>query len=222
MTTALAPPSVIHTKVDELRTLAELVDSLGGIPLQRIRLKPMPGTATETDLLSENCCELVDGVIVERGVGYFESRLGTVLLVLIENWLATNNIGYCNGEGALTRMRLGNVRVPDVSFVRWDRVGNQVPRDPICDVGPNLAVEILSHTNTKAEIDRKRTEYFDAGVELVWIVDPVKRIVEAWTTPRDCHLFGVADTLDGAGVLPGFAVSIKEWFERADRRPSQP
>jgi Uma2 family endonuclease len=226
MSTAVeeAPPLPIEPSIRQSQgtdpgwTVADLVESLGGIPLHRIRLVPPPGTATEEDVLSLKACELVSGVIVERAMGYFESRLGAVLLYLVEHWLTSNNIGYCNGEGALTRMRLGNVRIPDLSFIRWDRAGDEVPKDPICGISPNLAVEILSPSNTKAEIDRKRDEYFETGVELVWIVDPVRQIIEVWSTSRDCHLIGMTDVLDGGTVLPGLSISVAEWFERARRR----
>lgn len=205
------------------RSLADLVDSLGGIPLERIRATPMVGTATEEDLLKERGCELIDGVLVEKAMGFFEGRLALILAVLIENWLTNNNIGFVNGEGAYTRLRTGLVRIPDLSFYRWDRVGaGGVPKDAICELCPNLAVEVISRTNTKAEIERKRDEYFEAGADTVWIVDPVRQIVEVWRTARDCHLVGISDSLDGGTVLPGFVLSVREWFERASPTPPQP
>src|SRR4051812_30464578 len=158
MSTAIEADAAVLTE-----TMADLVHRLGDIPLERIRLHPSPGTATEDDLLAacKPSCELVDGVLVEKAMGYFERRLALILAVFIEEWLKHNPIGYCNGEGALTRLQFGLVRIPDVSFVRWDRVGDEsVPRDPICGISPNLAVEVISRKNTAAEIQRKRGEYF--------------------------------------------------------------
>ena len=224
MSTAVEAPPPIKPSVrtsrlaDPFWTVADLVESLGGIPLHRIRLVPPPGTATEEDVLNQKACELVSGVIVERAMGYFESRLAVILLYLIEDWLTSSKLGYCNGEGALTRLEPGNIRMPDVSFVRWERVGGMVPREPICGVSPNLAVEILSRSNTRNEIDRKRAEYFNAGVELVWIVDPLKQVIEVWTTPKDCHLVGPEDVLNGEAVLPGFRLSVRDWFARAGQQ----
>jgi Uma2 family endonuclease len=206
-------------------TLADLVHRLGDIPLERIRMHPAPGTATEDDVIAvpRPHCELVEGVLVERAMGYFESRLATILVVYLENWLAANNIGYCNGDGALTRLQFGLVRVPDVSFVRWERTKDRtVPRDPICGISPNLAVEILSRSNTHREIERKRQEYFDSAVELVWIADPDTKSVEVWSTARDCKIRTVDDDLDGGQVLPGFQLSIREWFQRAEGVPLKP
>ena len=162
-------------------------------------------------------CELVDGTIVEKAVGYFEGRLAFILGVILEEWLKQNPIGYCNGEGAYTRLQYGLVRVPDLSFVRWDRVGDRtVPRDPICGISPNLAVEVISSGNTRKEIDRKRRERFKSKVELVWIADPATRSVEVWTSQKDCRILEESDELDGGGVLPGFRLKIADWFLRAE------
>jgi Uma2 family endonuclease len=220
MSTVLESPTIgsNRSQTVRFRTVADLVQSLGDIAPERIRMIPTPGTATEDDLLQDRGCELIDGVLVEKAMGFFEGRLGSILLHLIETWLESHDIGFCNGEGAYTRMSEGNVRVPDVSFFRWEKVEGKVPRDPVCDVAPNLAVEVLSRTNTKAEIDKKREQLFGSGVELMWVVDPIKETVEVWSSVRDCHIAGINDVLDGGQVLPGFEVSIKDWFERASGR----
>ncbi|MDX1968525.1 MAG: Uma2 family endonuclease [Planctomycetaceae bacterium] len=200
-------------------TLADLVQRLGDVPLTRIRLQPPPGTATEEDVLraGKPWCELIDGVLVERAMRYFEGRLATVLAFFLERWLTTNDLGYVNGEGALTRLEYGNVRVPDVSFVNWNRVADhRVPQDPICGVSPNLAVAVLSKTNTHREIERKRQEYFEAGVDLVWIIEPELVTVEVWTSAKECRILDRHDVLDGGAVLPGFRLPIHELFDRAE------
>ena len=67
----------------------------------------------------------------------------------------------------------GLVRIPDVAFTSWERLpGRRVPPEPIPELAPDLAVEVLSQSNTEAEMTRKRGEYFAAGVRLVWLVDP--------------------------------------------------
>lgn len=211
--------------VAEHETLADLVQRLGDVPLARIRLQPPPGTATEDDVLraGKPWCELIDGVLVEKAMGYFEGRLAFMLGVFIEEWLKLNPIGYAHGEGALTRLEYGNVRVPDVSFVNWNRVADhRVPRDPICGVSPNLAVEVLSKTNTHREIERKRQEYFEAGVDLVWIIEPELVTVEVWTSAKECRILDRHDVLDGGAVLPGFRLPIQEWFDRAEGISSRP
>lgn len=218
MSTTLLDPPLEVAASHSTETLADLVHRLGDVPLSRIRLHPAPGTATEVDVVTSPRPEpeLVDGVLVDRAMGFFESRLGLILAVFLEQWLTHNPIGFCNGDGALTRMEFGNVRVPDVSFTRWERTKNHlVPRDPICGIAPNLAVEVLSRANTHREIERKRQEYFDAGVELVWIVEPELMTVEVWSSAKECRILDRNDTLDGGTVLPGFQLPIQMWFDRA-------
>lgn len=218
-----APPSPVSSYDESpvsLRTLEDLMGELGRIPLSRVRLSPLIGQATEADLFHVNGkhCELVDGVIVERSFDFWASRVATTLLTLGDSWMMTNPIGFGVSGGVQIRLREGLVRTPSACFVHWDRIGSKrIPRDPIATVIPNFVLEMVGHFNTSDEMARKRDEYFAAGVELVWIVHPRQEIVEVWTTSRDCHIAGIDDTLDGGTVLPGFTVSIREWFQRAKR-----
>jgi Uma2 family endonuclease len=95
----------------------------------------------------------------------------------------------------------------------------ELPDEAIASLAPDLAVEILSPSNTEREIQQKVQEYFQAGGKLVWIVDPDARTVEVYTRPRRSVVLTEDDTLDGRKVLPGFSLSIRKWFARASRRP---
>lgn len=219
MSAVIDEPLVSQNPLLAFKSLEELVRQLGDIPLSRIRLHPPIGTATEADLMEtpKPFCELIDGTLVEKAMGFFESRIGSVLVFFIDQWLLKNDIGFVIGDGGLVRMESGNVRVPDVLFIRWDRVGeHRVPKDPISSVVPNLAVEVLSRTNTRKEIERKRQQYFDSGVELVWIIEPELKTVEVWNSPQDCHIANHTEFLSGEEVLPGFRLSIEELFDRAE------
>src|SRR5947209_6381702 len=77
------------------------------------------------------------------------------------------------------------VRMPDVSFVRWEQFPNREVTDvPIPDLYPDLAIEVLSPSNTKREMKRKRKEYFAAGTRLVWELNPKTRTVDVYTVPE--------------------------------------
>src|SRR5262249_4619110 len=89
-----------------------------------------------------------------------------------------------------------------------------VPSEPMPDLAPNLAVEVLSKNNTKEEMERKLKEYFLTGVELVWFVDPVKRRVQVYTSPDESRVLGEGDELDGGDVLPGFKLRLRKLFAR--------
>ena len=208
----------------EIKTLADLMRRLGGIPLERIWFHPAPGTATENDVITaelrENrLCELVDGTLVEKAMGFEESRLASMLSYLLISYLEKNDLGICVGADGMTRIAPGLVRIPDLSFISWDNLpGRESPREPIPDLAPDLAVEVLSETNTKAEMTRKVREYFEAGVILVWLIDPRKRAARVFSTIEKSVLVREDQVLDGGAVLPGFVVPLADLLDRG-RRP---
>ena len=104
------------------------------------------------------------------------------------------------------------VLVPDVAFVRWERLpGRERPRG-YCPVPPDLAVEVRSPTDRPGEIARKLDLYRRAGVPLVWWVDPMRRTVAVYRDGLLAGEFGEGDELDGGDVLPGFRVAVAEIF----------
>jgi len=214
MTSTLAPPAPIVT-------IADLLDRLGGIEPGRVRFNPIPGTATEKDVLliesQENrLFELVDGALVEKVMGYRESVLAVVLATALQTFVAARKRGLVSGPDGMMRLFPGLVRIPDVAFVSRERLPNGIPKDPIPDLVPDLAVEILSESNTPREMARKRGEYFDAGVRLVWFVDPDSRTVVVYTGPEQSRVLTEDQTLDGDPVLPGFSLVLKTLFAELD------
>lgn len=204
------------------RTLADLVHRLGDVPLDRIRMHPLPGTATEADVIEASQAddvtyELVDGVLVGKPMAFFESRIAAVLIRILGNYLVQRRIGTVFAPDAQMRLRRGLVRSPDVAFFSAARFpSGRVPQSPIPDVTPDLAVEVLSVSNTRREIDRKRREFFRSGTRMMWIVDPRARTVQVFTSPRSPQTLTEDDLLDGGDVLPGFSVSIRDVFTEAE------
>lgn len=206
-------------------SLADLLEELGGITPSRIRIRPPIGTATEQDVIDihdrENrLFELIDGVLVEKPMGNYESRVAVILGYFLESFLGQNNVGFTLGADCLLRITTGLVRMPDVAFFRWERVPNRrIPLEPIADLVPNLAVEVLSASNTRREMERKLREYFAAGVELVWYIDPPTRTARVWTSLDDSVEIDADGTLDGGTVLPGFRLTMRDLFARAENGP---
>jgi Uma2 family endonuclease len=208
-------------------TFAELMEQLGGIPLERIRMQPPPGTATEKDLLDAEraprklLCELIDGVLVEKVMGTKEAMLASFLGHLLWEFVDERDLGTVLGADGMLRLFPGQVRIPDVSFISWGNwPGRHVSDDPIAEVVPDLAVEVLSPKNTPKEMERKLRDYFKAGTRLVWLLYPKTQTAEVYTSPDDKRRVGKNQSLDGGEVLPGFRVALRRIFTRTAPRPS--
>ncbi|HKI17849.1 MAG TPA: Uma2 family endonuclease [Isosphaeraceae bacterium] len=203
-------------------TIADLLKRLGNIPANRVRLHPTPGTATEKDLLEvldhENRpCELVDGTLVEKPMGYEESVIALEIGTFLNNFVLPRNLGIVSGESGTVRLFPGLVRIPDVAFASWNCFPDRKePKTPIPHIAPDLAVEVLSRSNTKPEMERKLGEYFKAGVKLVWLVDPKTKTVRVYTAVDQFVRLNEDQTLDGGDVLPGFSVPIAKLFRRRE------
>lgn len=214
MTPTVSPP---------INTLADLLDRLGNVPLHRIRFRPPPGSATIQDVIDierheGKLCELIEGVLVEKTVGYRESRLAVFLGHLLNVFVLPRNLGIVTGPDGTVELMPYLVRIPDIAFTDWDRLpGRRGPTSPVPRLVPNLAVEVLSRSNTPGEMAAKRRDYFAAGVAIVWEIDPDTRTVEVYTSPTQSTTLTPADTLDGGVALPGFALPVQELFAELDR-----
>jgi Uma2 family endonuclease len=216
--------TVIEAPPEVLRTMADLPERLGGIPPDRVRISPAPGTATEKDILEilareGRICELVDGVLVEKPMGLRESLLAIALGAILRDHVVPRNLGIVTGADGTMRLFPGLVRIPDVAFASWARIpGGRVPEEPIPDLVPDLAVEIVSEPNTRREMELKRSEYFQAGVRLVWMIDPRARTAVVFTSPQQSTDLAETKMLEGGDVLPGFSLRLADFFGELDRR----
>jgi len=208
-----------------IQNVADLLHALGDIPPQRVLMNPPPGTATEADLLrkveAEDClCELVEGTLVEKPVGYREAILAMAIGRVLGNFVVPQKLGVVSGPDSTLRIRKGIVRLPDVAYVSYARLpGGKVPQESVPLLSPDLAVEVLSPSNTKREMARKRREYFEGGTKLVWEFDVDRRTVDVYDSPEaPPRTLGEADTLDGGEVLPGFSMSLRELFAELDQQ----
>ena len=82
----------------------------------------------------------------------------------------------------------------------------RVPRTEGWDVVPDLAVEVISESNTANAVAIKIEEYFQAGVRVVWVVLPVTKKVYVYESPTQVRILQVGDMLEGGDLLPGFQV----------------
>ena len=202
-------------------TVADLVELFGPMPAGRIRTNPAPGTATEQDVIDvevreSRLCELVDGVLVEKTVGYYESYLAVQLGYFLAGFVRRHRLGVVAGEAGMMRLSAGLVRIPDVSFVSWSQLpGRRVPRVPIADLAPDLAVEVISPSNTTREMERKLQDFLAAGVQLVWYVYPEPQEIHVYTAERQ-DVLTIDQELSGGDVLPGFVLPLRQLFEESE------
>jgi Uma2 family endonuclease len=165
----------------------------------------------------EALCELVDGVLVEKPMGAFESRLAMILGFYLESYLDRHPLGFTLGESGPMRTVAAQVRMPDVGYAAWDKLPDrEFPK--VIPVAPDLAIEVLSESNTRREMARKLAEYFAAGTRLVWYIDPPTRTAQVFTAVDQCTTIGESDVLDGRDVLPGLSIRLSEVFDKAHGR----
>ncbi len=105
------------------------------------------------------------------------------------------------------------IRIPDVSFIDWRHFpARRVPPLAMFTSGPDLAVEVLSPSNTAREMADKLRDYFGAGVRLVWYVDPRDRSVRVYAAVDQVTTLRAGDNLTGDPVLPGFVLPLADLF----------
>jgi Uma2 family endonuclease len=144
---------------------------------------------------------------------YYESYIAATLIRLLGNFVVAHDLGIVAGADGMMRLAPGLVRIPDVSFVSWEKLtGRRLPRQAIPDLVPDLAVEVLSEGNTPREMARKLDEYFSLGVRLVWLVNPMTESTEVYTSRHQSAVLDKSATLEGGVILPGFTLSLSALF----------
>lgn len=206
-----APPQVVWDAV-------QLAERFGPIPLNRICTDPLPGLGTEDDVIrfcehEDRLFELVEGVLVEKSIGTCESMLAVEIAAQLRNYVKPRKLGTVLDEGGLLRLAPGLVRIPDTAFLSIERFPRgRFPAGAIASLAPDIAVEVLSQSNTRKEMSAKLHDYFAAGAGLVWYVDPERRTVQVFTSEADSRVLTERDALDGGDVLPGFELNLHELF----------
>lgn len=210
----IASPSLPAT----IESVGDLLARLGGISPFRVRSSPAPGSATVEDVVTikvreSRLFELINGTLVEKAMGYRESVLALAIASALRAFVVPRKLGLVSGPDGMMQLLPGLVRIPDVAFVSRERLpGGHMPEEPVPALVPDLAIEILSPTNTEQEMLQKRRDFFAAGVRLVWIFNPDLSTVDQYVQPNQATTLREGQTLDGGAVLPGFSVSLSDLF----------
>jgi Uma2 family endonuclease len=181
-------------------------------------IQPMlPGTLMTADELShlhlpDKRTELVKGVLVVREpAGYRHGAVTMNLAGALHTFVRPRNLGRV--LAAETGFKLfsdpDTVRAPDVAFIRADRIPDPPPGG-FPAMAPDLAVEVLSPDDRPGEVLQKVADWLDAGVRLVWVVDPVRHVARVYRPDGTESLLSAGDALDGEDVVPGFSCGLAE------------
>jgi Uma2 family endonuclease len=173
-------------------------------------------TVEEFETMSlEGLWELIDGELVsvtpasERS-GSTASTVGGLLFQHIR----AHRLG--RGYGAETGFVLfqdrQTVLAPDVAFVSAERLPAEEDRDRFARLAPDFVVEVLSPSDRMGDALKKVALYLEAGVRLVWLVDPRKKTVTVFRPDAAPETFAGTMTIDGGDVLPGFSIPVAELF----------
>jgi Uma2 family endonuclease len=202
-------------------SLADLQRHLGGIPLDRVRLFPSPGYATEEHLVQiaeheGRLYELYEGVLVEKPRGRRESLVAERARGALAGFVRPQGLGEVLGPHTLLRIGRGTVARPDAAVVGRDR-GSPATADrgTARPVVPDLVLEVRTPAHTEQELATKRNRYFAAGVRAVWIVDPSRRHAVSQETSSPAAEIPGDGLLDGGDLLPGFRLSLEMLFAPA-------
>lgn len=168
--------------------------------------------------------ELVRGQLrVTEPASGRHGAVGGVLFGALYAFVEERGLGVCfvDNTGFALPGLPATVRAPDVSFVHADHLPSEGLGTGFLPLAPDLAVEILSPSDSASVLGDKLADYFAAGTQLVWVVDLDRRTVAVHAAGAPVRWLGEGDTLDGGAVLPGFAVPIVRLFARlAPRRDS--
>ena len=118
--------------------------------------------------------------------------------------------------GFLLSVESPTVRGPDLSIVMAERLPLQSSREGFWTIAPDLAIEVVSPSNSAAEMREKVMDYLQAGSRLVWVVDPKSRTIAVYRSRNDIRLLTVEDELDGGDVLPEISIPVAEIFAPLD------
>jgi Uma2 family endonuclease len=155
--------------------------------------------------------ELLDGEAKEVPTGFEHDVLGMRLGFLLMPHVKGR--GFLTGSQAGFRMTSGNIRCPDVAFTRKERLPDGKPPQGFCEVGPDLAIEIISPSEEPADKRRKLQEYFDSGAQQVWHLHPsVKRLI-VYHSPEESVAYEEDAEITGSDLLPDFHCRVAELFE---------
>ena len=157
--------------------------------------------------------ELVDGEIVVSPAGGRHSQIAVQIAYLLKRSLEDSPTGIVFGADHGIVLPNGNLRSPDVSFIRNEKLPDAKTRDTFGEFIPDLVVEVLSPGDRMRQVAEKIGEYLQCGVPLVWLVAPKDKTVMVYRSLTETRLLQAKDTIDAELILPRFSATVSDFFK---------
>lgn len=159
--------------------------------------------------------ELIKGVLNERTLA--EAVHGLTAMeagVLLCQFVYPRGLGavFAPGTGFVLSTDPDTVRAPDAAFVAVERLPTGDLPAGYLRLAPDFVVEVVSPSDTAAELQSKVCTWLDAGCRLVWVVYPATRSVTVYRSRENVRVLGADDVLDGGPVFDGFSAGVRELF----------
>ncbi|MFN0094400.1 MAG: Uma2 family endonuclease [Dehalococcoidia bacterium] len=178
-------------------------------------LSPPPETWPE--IPERDGYEYVDGRWVKLAVGMRETLIGFNVRNLLAAYAEPAGLGWSppphESPYQISPEHPRRYRKPDASFVRRDALTFEEAPEGFLHTVPALVVEVVSPRDNAVELDQKIAEYLEAGVELVWVLNPKTRVVMVYRGDGSTTRLVASERLGGETVLPGFSVEVGRLFE---------
>jgi Uma2 family endonuclease len=176
----------------------------------------IPKQATVHDLLQMpkdgRIYELVDGEILVSPAGMRHGEVAGKILAIVATFLDRYPIGKVYTPDTGIVLPNGNVRAPDVMFIRNEKLPQGKSPEGFGELVPDLSIEVLSPNDSLKEVGRKIGELLECGVQLVWLVDPKAETVTVYRSLSDTQHFTTAQTITADPVLPEFSCPVSKFF----------
>ena len=164
--------------------------------------------------------EVVDGeLVISPKNNSLHGTISARLLTAVCTFVMARKLGAVWDSSTGFWMHNRNCRAPDISFISKERLkalGFKSTDRSFIPGAPDLAVEILSPSNTRVEIDERLKDFFSSGTQIAWIINPDPECVEVCHAPDKRKLLGSGADLDGEHLLPGFRYPIADLFKGWD------
>lgn len=169
----------------------------------------------ERDGAPEGRWELIDGELVEMApAGERHGYINAMAIYRINAHVIPRRLGrvFSSDTGFVVSTNPELVRVPDVAFVRRERLAADRDERRFFQGAPDLVVEVISPNDQSGDVIAKAVMWLNAGATLVWLADPDSRRVTVFERGQTPRVLTTAETLDGGAAVPGLRLPVAELF----------